>query len=146
MSPAPIGDVRELVRLADVAVASFGDEAKLADRVISRRTRGLAAYRARDFQGALEWCQESRELEGLRSNHPPYLATNQIIEAMAWCREGNAIEAQLAFDESIRLIERCYPNAPDLLGSDWFDWLMYDLLRREAVELPGLKLPTSKSE
>ena len=139
MSPSPIGDVQQLVRLADSAVAAFDEDAKLVDRMISCRTRGLAAYRAGDFQGALEWCQESRDWEAQRSNHPPYLATNLIVEAMAWYQQGNLAEAQAAFDESARLIENSFPNAPVDLGSDWFDWLMYDVLRREAVELLDLE-------
>jgi tetratricopeptide (TPR) repeat protein len=135
MSTSPIGDVQELVRLADLAVAAFDKDAKLVDRMISCRTRGLAAYRAGDFHGALEWCQESRALEAQRSSHHPYLATNLIIEAMAWYQQGNPAEARAAFDESARLIEQSFPNAPVDLGSDWFDWLAYDLLRREAVGL-----------
>jgi serine/threonine protein kinase/tetratricopeptide (TPR) repeat protein len=137
MSPSPVGDVEQLVRLAGIAVAAFDSDAKPADRVITCRTRGLAAYRVGDFPGALEWCQKSRKLEVMRSNHPPYLATNLIVEAMAWQAKGDVAQAQAAMKDATRLIEQFYPNAPDQLGSDWFDWQMYDLLRREAVEVAG---------
>jgi serine/threonine protein kinase len=143
VSPSPIGDVQELVRLADVAVAAFDDDAKLVDRMISCRTRGLAAYRAGDFQGTLEWCQSSRDLEAQRNNHPPYIATNLIVEAMAYYQRGNPAEARAALDESSQLIEQSFPNAPENLGSDWFDWLLYNLLRREAVELLGRETPAA---
>jgi hypothetical protein len=46
-------------------------------------------------------------------------------------------------DESARLIEQFFPNAPENPGSDWFDWLMYDVLRREAVELIGDEAPAA---
>ena len=58
---------------------------------------------------------------------------------MAWRQHGKPAEAQAAFDESARLIEQHYPYAPAKLGTDWFDWLIYDLLRGEAAELLNLE-------
>ena len=71
MSSSPMGDVQHLVRLADLAVAAFNDGSKFVDRVISCRTRGLAAYRAGDYQGALKWCQESRNAGGTEEHFSP---------------------------------------------------------------------------
>ena len=145
ISSPPLGDIRELVRLADRAVATYKNSTDLAASVVSCRTRGLAAYRAGDFPGALKWCEESRALEKQRDNYP-HLATNLIVETMAFHQQGKQAEAQVAFDESARLIQGHYPDAPANLGADWFDWLLYDLLRREATELLGLDVAGHAAE
>jgi tetratricopeptide (TPR) repeat protein len=139
LSSPPVGDTKRLVRLADFAVATCDENGAPADQVNSRRTRGLASYRTGDFQGALKWCQQSRNLEAARAESSSYLATILVIEAMAWYRNGNPAEARAAFDESDRIICQRFPGAPANVGADWFNWLMHDLLRREAVELLGLQ-------
>jgi len=143
-SSAPVGDIEQLVRLADLAVAAYHDGTGLASRVIGYRTRGLAAYRAGDFQSALDWCRRSRDLESTRTDSSSYLATALVIEAMALSRQGKPAEALAAYNESVEMIQRHFPNAPVDLGAYWFNWLMHEVLRREAAQL--LNLAAADSE
>jgi tetratricopeptide (TPR) repeat protein len=124
-STSPIGEMSQLVRLADVA-ASDPIRAELC-----WRERGLAAYRADDLEGALYWCTKSRDL----TNRNDYLAENLLVEAMAHHQLGRTSEAKKKFDDAIKCRDAAFPSTADaskFIGSKWLDWAVIEILRREA--------------
>jgi tetratricopeptide (TPR) repeat protein len=131
----PVGDIEQLVQLADLAVhRTPQSEGRLAFR-----ERGLAAYRAGDWQAALEWCGKSRDTILSNDMHfRDYHAQNLLIEAMALHQFGKTREARAAYDEAVKLTREEFPNA-DIgiqgVGPKWLDWAFIELLRREAKPL-----------
>jgi tetratricopeptide (TPR) repeat protein len=136
LSPHPIGDLKQLVRLADIAAADSFDE------VLNYRERGLAAYRAGDWGGALKWSAKSRDLASL----PSHRAENLLVEAMALHQLERTSEARSAYDEAVQIAEDYFPGAPRRLRPEWVDWIMLDQLQSEATQLLGLDERQSKGD
>ena len=134
LSSEPVGDLQQLVGLADVAVRS-GKQLKLA-----HRGRGLAAYRAGDWEGALHWC-------GLIYRDDPttgaaYKAHAFLVEAMALHRLQKPTEANDRYQEAVKLMEQSPTN-------EALDRAVFELLRREAAELIRItenEAPTQSAE
>jgi hypothetical protein len=98
------------------------------------RARGLAAYRAGDWEAALEWCVKSRECTG----RPHWHAQNLIVEAMALHQLKKADEAKAVFQKALTLGGRAFPNATGDgggYGTRWQAWIGFELHRREAEAL-----------
>jgi tetratricopeptide (TPR) repeat protein len=145
LSPQPVADSNELLRLANGLVTSSTVQPSPV-----RHGRGLAAYRTGDWEGALQWCAESRELippyhihDQLPPNDASY-ALNFIVEAMALHQLGRTDEAKTAYDAAIKKMQKVYPLVETGhvgLGKDWRTWEYLELLRREAAAL--LQIPTT---
>ena len=107
--------------------------------IVACRECGLAAYRAGDYEEALKWCAQSRSIID-RGDHA---AQNLLVEAMAHHQLGRAGEAKAAFDEALQQRDKAFPGSPSErfagVGHNWIDWVVIELLRREATRL--LELP-----
>jgi serine/threonine protein kinase/Flp pilus assembly protein TadD len=136
----PVGDMEQLVRLADLAARNPSIPS------LAYRERGLAAYRAGDWQGALDWSAKSRaQITDGNMHARDYRAECFFVEAMALRHLGKSGEARDAYDEAMKLTGEEFPN-PDQgikgAGGKWLDWACIELLRREAEAL--LEITTSE--
>jgi tetratricopeptide (TPR) repeat protein len=136
VSSPPVGDVAELVRLADLAVEECSRSGPYLMAQVCRE-RGLVAYRAGDWQGALTWSMKSIELE----QKPTYQAQNLVVAAMALHQLGKRDEALDHYRRAVEMAGRGFPtfqgdSYPRLV--DWVDWVPYEWPRREAAQLLGL--------
>jgi tetratricopeptide (TPR) repeat protein len=135
----PVVDEKEILRLADVVLRFQSGRA----RVAVREARGLAAYRLGDWHGALKWCTESRELiEASDPRELDHYASNLLIEAMALHHLGEIDQATAKYEDSLRRIQRTFPDTDSGVGGvgdNWLTWVISELLRREAEAL--LKMP-----
>jgi hypothetical protein len=129
------------VQLADLAVKEDLTKVKGPQEVLGQSViylgRGLAAYRAGDWDGALTWCRKSRQdidpLDGQAGQ-----AQNLLIEAMALHRLEKPREAKASLDKAIELKHQAFPTAVTPSagpGADWENWLAIELFQREAQEL-----------
>jgi serine/threonine protein kinase/Flp pilus assembly protein TadD len=129
LTPEVIGTPAEHKRLLATAVI------QAEHPVISRRERGLAAFRQGKWDEALALCRDSR-----RENRPVkqswyYDSHNLLVEAMVLHKQGQSTPAMQAYRAAARSANWYYPYAPHELGSSWVDWITYELLRREAAAL-----------
>ncbi len=107
ISNSPVGELDTLQRLAEAALAAGETGADVSLKALARRERGLAAYRAGDWQGALNWCRKSREL----TDRKHWAAQNLMVEAMALYQLGNTQEARAAYDTAVGNMHELFPNA-----------------------------------
>jgi serine/threonine protein kinase/cytochrome c-type biogenesis protein CcmH/NrfG len=136
ISDPPHGNLDELVRLAEyvnrLPITASGNKS------LELRERGLAAYRERDWKGALKWCAESR---ALRTGREDKQAQNLFVEAMATHQLGETSKAHATLDEAMRAMQRAFPNAQSSahptggMMPEWIDYLDCVLLRSEAEAL-----------
>jgi eukaryotic-like serine/threonine-protein kinase len=142
ITPDIAGDLPTLTRLADQLVGS-------ALVVSSPRERGLVAYRNGKWEETLRWCRQSRE-ENARlaanrasgatsttASDPLYNAQNFVMEAMALHQQGKAAEARKTYELAARTAGNA--SAPYSLGTNWKEWLTYEITRREAEKLLGVQ-------
>jgi tetratricopeptide (TPR) repeat protein len=131
ISPQIIGSIDQHQRLMEIAAGH--DEQDLV-----QRERGLTAYRAGDWEGALAACRESRQLssQSVPTTSDELDPQNLLIEALALHQLGQAEESRAAYYEAARKsAARYFAYAPDYLGAKWVDWVAYEIVRREAAEL-----------
>jgi tetratricopeptide (TPR) repeat protein len=122
LSPQPVGEIDELLRLAELALTNKGD------LNLAARERGLVAYRAGAWESALKWCTHSRELDA-RSANMVRRSINLLIEAMANHRLDRRADAIACYDEVASIAPASIPDG------DWLEWMYYQQLRREAEDL-----------
>jgi hypothetical protein len=149
ISSPPVGDKKELLRLADVALGQDWGSAQRSAHL----GRGLAAYRLGDWKVALESCAKSRELATqrygvnwkVRPQPEGVIAANLLVEAMAQHHLGKSVEAKAAYDDAVERIKKGFPDADIAIvgvGENWLDWVHCELLRHEAEAL--LQIPKPK--
>jgi serine/threonine protein kinase/Tfp pilus assembly protein PilF len=126
------GDGQNVVRLADLALAGHAYDKNSPSYLQSCRERSLAAYRTGDWTGALPWCEACRSAE---TCPPRYEAQCLVVEAMARWQLDNRDEAKTAYDQATKLIAEDIPGGSASPGQWWTDWLVYDVLRREAATM-----------
>jgi tetratricopeptide (TPR) repeat protein len=133
LSPRPVGDLAELVRLTNHSVTVGTNHRYYFYFCFAR---GLAAYRAGDIEETLRWCRQSRSVNN-KTDAPfaPLNAYSLVVEAMSLRRQDKPAEAKSAYDEAAEIIRAEFADAPDDLGSRWEGWVIYELFRREAMEL-----------
>jgi Flp pilus assembly protein TadD len=157
-TPDVVGEVGELKRMTELAV-----ERSKADPVFYYFVfaRGLAAYRAGEFEEAVTWCRDSRaknvhvpskresaviapnsqpkdiapRLAKPSPHFAPLNAYSLVVEAMALHKQGKSDDARAALNKATEIARDSFPDAPDELGSLWQGWLIYDILSREAEAL-----------
>jgi serine/threonine protein kinase/Tfp pilus assembly protein PilF len=131
ISNPPFGRLDELVQMADYVLQSKPKDS------LALRERGLAAYRDGDWEGALNWCAQSRKSNGRNDR----VAQNLFVEAMATHRLKKPSEAKMTFDQAVRAMQRAFPDAEMSayqsagLMPEWIDYLDCVILRREAEAL-----------
>ncbi|HEY2892563.1 MAG TPA: hypothetical protein VGJ16_00060, partial [Pirellulales bacterium] len=129
----PIGQPEQRQRLTQAFVANRG-----TIDVHSWREQALVAYRAGQWQEAVEACQRSRDLAARQSLTGNYRAQALAIEAMALHRLDRNVEARAAYYLAAETSQGNFPYAPGHLGVNWVDWVIYELARREAAEVLGI--------
>jgi tetratricopeptide (TPR) repeat protein len=132
ISPQVVGEPEQHKRLAGIVA---GEE---LPSKLSCRERGLYAYRTGDWEGALKWCRESRQRNQEATKEQLIDAQNFLIEAMALARLNNAPQARQSYEAATRNASdyaRVAPHSGVGVGAKWFDWVMYEIYRREALEL-----------
>jgi tetratricopeptide (TPR) repeat protein len=157
-TPEVVGEVADLKRMTDVAVQRSKEDPVLYYFVFAR---GLAAYRAGDFEEAVTLCRDSRaknvhapskrESAGIakadrRNDAAPRLAKGSpkyaplnayslVVEAMALHKQDKSADARAALERAAAIARDSFPDAPDDLGTLWEGWVIYDILSREAEAL-----------
>jgi serine/threonine protein kinase/tetratricopeptide (TPR) repeat protein len=130
LSPEAVGDRTLVSRLAERAVT--GTEQHVIYRNFLE-TRNLAHFRAGEFDRAIRFFPAFRQFRSLS----PVKAHLHLVLAMAHHRLGHADEAIKALAQARAIME--HDEFPRLerhnLNDDWHDWLMAQLLRREAEAL-----------
>ncbi len=123
--PGPVSaEVRKLAEAnRDTADPGFAPFARL--------TMALAEYRDDRFAAAAGWCEKA-----LTPAAPPRVqVTARLALAMAQFRQGKTAEARATLAQAVALTP-----PPDEARRDpkWADWVIADLLRREAVALTAV--------
>ena len=137
-SPQPVGDIKDLRRLAEVALENETTaKPNTPYPTLFCRAGALLAYRTADWDRALKWSRQSRKHTQLMRDSPTstayfyYDAENLVVEAMALHQLGRTDEAQQAYREASKCASAAFPFAPNHLGSNWIDWVMYETLRHK---------------
>jgi tetratricopeptide (TPR) repeat protein len=95
----------------------------------------LAAYRSAEADKTLHWIHKSQQSQGY-AEEPRVQVLALLLLAMAQHQLGQTGEASQAFAEASALIEEHLPKlATGELGGAWHDWLIAEILRREAAKL-----------
>jgi hypothetical protein len=109
------------------------------------RERGLAAYRAGDWDGALAWSRKSRE----HFYRQAFLAQNLMVESMALHQLGKPAEALDHYRRGVEFAATAFPAGlygVFLGGPNWLDWIGYAWPRREAAQLLGIDGPEAAGD
>ena len=134
LGPGPAGDQAQLARLADVATA--GDPAQQWYEWFLM-SKGLHEFRAGRIEAALTACRATRRPSGSASGDVNALAATVFaIEGMALHRSGDPSGAHRSLVEANNLIEKGpLFQGGGHFGDSWSDWLVAQVLYREARAL-----------
>jgi hypothetical protein len=108
----------------------------------------LAAYRGGDAEKAVGWIRKCQEAEGY-ADAPEVQALALSLLAMAQHQFGQPQEARKALAQASALVDEHVPKlASGELGGSWHDWLIVQILRREAAKLTdaSTKDPTPEAK
>jgi tetratricopeptide (TPR) repeat protein len=141
--------VAELTARAGLLLPVEGEDAKLAadlaDRVLKdenparlrwrQLTTGLAEYRRQQFDRAIEWLERSRKLPP--ETPAPHLEAQTLLAlAMAHHRLGRLEPARSFLSEASKIVdEQLSKPRGGSPREDWPDWIITNVLRREAEGL-----------
>jgi tetratricopeptide (TPR) repeat protein/outer membrane protein assembly factor BamB len=122
-----------LARLAEVA-ETRGRNAN-SYRLYYQLCRGLSEYRQGRYSSALEWFARSRKTNTEEVN--PIIcpvAMNNLFEAMALHNLGRSEEARQSMVTAKSVIDN-FGGPTTHFRSDWHEWLLCDVVRKEAERL-----------
>jgi len=95
----------------------------------------LNAYRTAEADKTVHWIHKSQRSHGY-AEEPRVQVVALLLLAMAQHQLGQTEEASQAFAEASALVEEHLPKlATGELGGGWHDWLIAEILRREAAKL-----------
>jgi tetratricopeptide (TPR) repeat protein len=144
----PIGDLDQFRRISEVAIINNPAPAGIVrNSVLEHFALALLAYRRGDWEGARSWSRQAlADAKQLRSTDEEHLPTHAlfdsrilVVDSLALYQMGKLAEARQAYDEALAIAREIVPYAPHFLGAGvWTDWLMYELLRREAAGMMGI--------
>jgi hypothetical protein len=129
-----------VTNLADEIAAPGNAKATLAFRQLAK---GLVEYRRGQCSSALQWMERVRETTA-RQDLPAWSHEHErnrtvaalLVQAMARQRLGQTAEAQLAHAQAVELIrDLCPEPTGGDLGREWPEWLINQILLREATAL-----------
>jgi WD40 repeat protein len=128
-------DPQKLADLADLAVRSKPNHPQMSWFCLAR---GLSAYRAGRFSEAASWLTRSLAKEP----RVHVAATARFVLAMTQQQQGQAAAARVTLTRAQQITSRRMPTLQRSADDSWIDWLINDLLRREAEALlVGKKVP-----
>ncbi len=133
LTPNCPGDPGIPTRLVDRALASEANK-KLYYWVMS--TKGIAEYRAGRLTEAVSWLKKA--IDATPSTTLQCKALSGLFLSMALRRQNLQDQAREAHDRAAELIDRHQSQNGGDLGAEWCDWLMCQILRREAEETQGV--------
>jgi WD40 repeat protein/serine/threonine protein kinase/tetratricopeptide (TPR) repeat protein len=133
----PTEDRNKLARLLDLAGTKRPDQRGMPWVLMAR---GLADYRAGRWADAAGWLEKS-----LAKQTSVYVqASAHFLLAMTQQRLGQSEAARATLARAREITERQVPTL-EKSGTFWHDWLINDLLRREAETLLGSTGPEPKN-
>jgi tetratricopeptide (TPR) repeat protein len=134
LTPDCPGELSVPSRLIDRALADATTK-RLYYWVMS--TKGIAEYRAGHFADAASWLQKA--IDATPANTLQCKALSGLFLSMTLRRQDIKDQARKAFDQAAEIIDhhQVQDGGGDL-GTDWCDWLMCSIVRREAEEVLGL--------
>jgi tetratricopeptide (TPR) repeat protein len=95
----------------------------------------LAAYRSAEANKTVHWIRKSQQSQGY-AEEPRVQVLALLLLAMAQHQLGQSEEASQALAEASALIAEHLPKlAIGELGGSWHDWLIAEILRREAAKV-----------
>jgi tetratricopeptide (TPR) repeat protein len=109
-------------------------------------TLGAAHYRAGRHAEAISKLREA--LKAARAN-PDYRhvhVLSRLFLAMAYHSAGQAERARESLDQVIEVIDLYFPRAGEPLGESWHNWIMCQVIGREAEALIGRQPKKPKKE
>jgi tetratricopeptide (TPR) repeat protein len=130
LTPDCPGDPAVPARLADRALAS-DPRKRLYFWVLS--TKGIAEHRAGRYAEAVTWL--SKAIDAAPATTPQCKALSGLFLSMALRRLGRQEEARKAYERATEAVDRHQLQYGGDLGTEWGDWLMCRIVRREADEL-----------
>jgi serine/threonine protein kinase/Flp pilus assembly protein TadD len=139
LRPIEGSELESAQKLAEVGAAAK-DPAGLASRQF---TQGLAKYRAGDFKGAIEWMDKSLKTNEQKNlpgwNHERERnrkAAANLVTVMAQRGDDDTKNAKQTLTDVIKFMDTEFPKeGSGDLGREWPDWLIANILRREAETL-----------
>jgi hypothetical protein len=81
----------------------------------------------------LKYCAASREALKGKTGSVNVDTHDLLIEAMTLARLQRPVEARQRMEQASALIRERFPGAPDYLGKTWLDWVIYEILKKEAT-------------
>jgi serine/threonine protein kinase len=129
LAPQSTEDLEQFTALAEVAIDRGKEHIWINYFYL---VRGMAAYRSGDWPATLDWCGRSRQRAG---GFSPLVTLNLFFEAMAHHKMHQIHEARSAMNRATTAIEDHFNTFPLGRGSDWNDWLLCDIVHREAEAL-----------
>jgi hypothetical protein len=116
-----------LTALADRAIAKEPDNAWF------RLAKGIAEYRAARIDSCLTWLTNAQQAPG---NNTYSTSLAQLFQAMAQQKLGQVDSARETLHAVIEVLNRIQASIdPSALESGWHDWLICQIVRREAEQL-----------
>jgi serine/threonine protein kinase/tetratricopeptide (TPR) repeat protein len=152
--PAPGEPIAKLCLLAALDGSALDSAEKLAEdaagpgyayQTLARRqwAAGLADYRVGRYESALNWMDKSIAT-GANQDMPAWTherernraAGARVVQAMAYQQLHRPDEAKGSLAKADEIIRtRCPQEDAGDVGREWQDWLVVQILRREAVQL-----------
>ena len=141
LTPDCPGELKVPTRLIDRASTS-DPTGKLYYWVLS--TKGIAEYRAGRFPEAA--VHLTRALEMTPATTPQCKVFSGLFLSMAMGRQGQRDQARQTFRQAAEIMDRHLQVQEGDLGAEWCDWLMCQIVRREAEEvLKSAESPATRS-
>jgi tetratricopeptide (TPR) repeat protein len=134
ITDGPPDDVRRAARLADRAV-TVGENSPYL--VYLQVTKGIAEYREGHYDSAVKWLERAKPGD----NQSVLKAMTGVFLALAYHRAGRPDDARRSLNEAQTLLDQRFPpnGPPDInRGGEWHDWLICQIVRREAEALLGV--------
>jgi tetratricopeptide (TPR) repeat protein len=127
--PPPAADLPKIAKLAETAVAA-GPQHKLWPYF--QFAKGLAEYRQGRFTSAVEWLQPVASQSGDKYR----TVQAHMVLAMAQIRLQRPDDARLTLAKGLEIVNTRFPKAGSGdLEDQWQDWIIANVLVREAKEL-----------
>jgi tetratricopeptide (TPR) repeat protein len=135
LTPNCPGDPAIPTRLVDRALANDAPATKkLYYWVMS--TKGIAEYRAGRHAEAASWLKKA--IDAAPPTTLQCKSLSGFFLSLALWRQNLPDQAREAFDRAAEILDRHQSKNAGDLGMEWCDWLMCQILRREAEETLGL--------
>ena len=137
LPPSP-ADLQTVQKMADVAVAAGTDQ---PDWVYYQFAKGLAEYRSGHFDEASRWLTQVIDHEGYYDRAVQACA----VLAMAQYQLKQPEQARATLANGIKIADTNLPKpASHYFGQTWHDWIIDQVLMREAqslIERPKPPIP-----